>query len=349
MKKFFLPDLGEGLPDAIIQQWYVKVGDEVKIDQPLAAMETAKAVVDVPSPIKGKIVKLHGKPGDTINTGEPLVEFEGEETKDAGTVVGAIESSDRVITEHATGINVSATQSNRIKASPAVRALAKELGIDLATITPSGPDGSISVADIKQGKPKGEKLSNVRRAMALTMSKAHQEVAACCIFDDADISNWSEKEDVTLRLIRAVQAACLAEPKLNAYFNGENNELQLCKEIHLGLAVDTKEGLYVPVLKNIEQNNDQALRQAINQFKELAKQNKFPADMLKGATITLSNFGVFAGRYATAMIVPPMVAIIAIGKSRNKVLPVSLTFDHRAVTGGEAARFLQAFLNTLSS
>src|SRR3990167_1782419 len=102
VKTFFLPDLGEGLPDAQIQQWHVAVGDEVKVDQPLVAMETAKAVVDVPSPVHGKIVKLHGKPGDTINTGDPLIEFESDEVvEDSGTVVGKVETSNQVLKESA--------------------------------------------------------------------------------------------------------------------------------------------------------------------------------------------------------------------------------------------------------
>ena len=128
MKTFKLPDLGEGLPDAEIREWYVAEGDEVKVEQPLAAMETAKAVVDVPSPYSGKIKKLCGKPGDIINTGESLVEFEGEPEgdagrDDAGTVVGAIEVGDQVIEESATGVSVSSKAKSGIKATEIFNAL----------------------------------------------------------------------------------------------------------------------------------------------------------------------------------------------------------------------------------
>lgn len=144
MKIFHLPDLGEGLPDAIIREWYVKEGDEVKTDQPIVSMETAKALVDVPAPFDGKIEKLFGQADDTILTNHPLIGFEGEadnqektygtnntENTDAGTVVGNIEVSDQVLSENATGVQVQQTNS-LYKATPAVRMLAKQLGVNLA-------------------------------------------------------------------------------------------------------------------------------------------------------------------------------------------------------------------------
>src|SRR3989338_7500620 len=155
MTIFKLPDLGEGLPDGTIQEWYIKVGDEVKVDQPLVAMETAKAIVDVPSPIAGQVKKLYGNAGDVIETGQPLVEFivlEGKEEKpnDAGTVVGSIEQSDQVLKESATGIISSKKSSHHIKASPAVRALAKALNVDLKTIAGSGFNNSITLEDVQK-------------------------------------------------------------------------------------------------------------------------------------------------------------------------------------------------------
>lgn len=133
MKIFKLPDLGEGLPDAIIREWYIKVGDEVDVNQPLLAMETAKALVDVPSPFIGKVKKLYGETGDTIETGHPLIGFEGEaeepeKSKDAGTVVGVIESGETVLQESVFGISDKLTKKKSIKAIPAVRMLAKKIG-----------------------------------------------------------------------------------------------------------------------------------------------------------------------------------------------------------------------------
>ncbi len=362
MSIFNLPDLGEGLPDAEIQEWYVKVGDEVEVDQPLASMETAKAVVDLPSPQAGKIIKLYGKAGDTIDVDTPLIEFEG--SADTGTVVGAIEVGETVIDEAATGVKVKKT-SSKIKIIPAARALAKKLGVDLDTINTTS--GTITAKDVKLaaeqagGDKPDEKLHSTRRAMAINMARIHTEVAPVTIVDDVDIHAWHGKQKLTMRVIRAIQNACAVQPDLNAHFNGKELTLKLLKEVNLGLAVDTPHGLYVPVIKDIANKKDSEIKESIDEFKVKAENNSFtPADF-HDATIILSNFGVFAGRYANPMVVPPTVAIIGMGKLRDEVvafegkavvhpvLPLAVTIDHRAVTGGESARFLQALINDLSN
>lgn len=371
MKIFYLPDLGEGLPDAEIREWYVKEGDEVKVDQPLVAMETAKAVVDVPAPRSGKILKLYGKAGDVIITHAPLVEFtEGTEEK-AATVVGNLQSGDTVLEESATGVAQTANTCGAIKAMPAVRALAKRLQVDLSRVTATGANGQITLDDVERATAKQSStittepaagftaLRGVRRAMALAMTQSHSEVVPVTIVDDADIQSWPEKADITLRVIRALVAACKTEPALNAWFDGKALARQLQDEIHLGIAMDAEEGLFVPVLKDVHKRPATELRAAINVFKEQVKARTIPAADLKGATLVLSNVGVFAGRYANPIIIPPTVTIVATGKIRDEVvaqqgkieihriLPLSLTIDHRAITGGEAARFLAAMINDL--
>ncbi|QLH43108.1 MAG: 2-oxo acid dehydrogenase subunit E2 [Coxiellaceae bacterium] len=364
MKIFNLPDLGEGLPDAEIREWYVTEGDAVKREQPLAAMETAKAVVDVPSPYSGKISKLYGKPGDIIKTGEPLVGIETE----AGTEPSTVETKATATPE----VNTEAVASGEVKATPAVRALAKSLNVDLNTVTPSGANNTITIADVQQAAQgattpaaakstaiKGTQLHGVRRAMAQNMAIAHQNVVPITLQDRADIQHWPAKTDVTVRLLRAIVAACAAEPAMNAHFDGKSISIQPFKEVNIGIAVDTADGLYVPVIKDAGNQSDQALRDQINQFKAMAEKQNFPPEILRDLTITLSNFGTIAGRYANPIVVPPTVAIIGIGKSSDEVvaingqpaihriLPISLTFDHRAATGGEAARFLAAFIKAL--
>ena len=374
MKTFKLPDLGEGLPDAIIREWHVQVGDAVKTDQPIVAMETAKALVDVPAPFDGKIEKFFGEVGDTIETGDPLIGFEGEgdteEAKDAGTVVGAIEESETVLQETAAGI--SPTKSGaRTKATPAVRALAKRLGVNLSQISPKGD--RITATDVEQAAGKTIKakapiddkdsdmqsLTPVRHAMVLSMTKSHQEIVPVTLFDDADIHAWKGKDNITIRLIRSIVDACKAEPMLNASFDSEHLRYRLNDKINLGLAVDTKHGLYVPVIKDVAALSDKAIREKINQFKTQAEEKTIAQDDLHGGTIILSNFGVIAGRYANTIVLPPMVSIIGIGKLRDQVvahdgqpavhpvLPLSVTADHRAVTGGELARFLNAMMISL--
>ncbi len=453
-KSFLLPDLGEGLPDATVVEWFVKVGDTIKLDEPLVSMETAKAVVEVPSPVSGKVLKLAGGAGDVIVTGTMLAEFEidpnlpqraeGQDTghhhgpskgagsqaphdgdkvvasdeggeiaetgkpapkerEDSGTVVGAMQSSDAVRSEQAVAVG-------GVKAMPAVRAQARKLGVDIARVRGTGADGVVTMDDVKRaaadgsakpgaasaprstateaaapapaagartalsasGKPmrtqppsvsasgQPEQLKGVRRNMARVMADAHAKVVPTTLSDDADIHAWTAGNDVTGRLVRAIVAACKAVPALNAWFDGDKLTRTLHPHVDIGIAVDTDDGLFVPALRNADMLDARGVRQAVNRLRAQVEDRSIPASELSGYTISLSNFGMFAGRYATPVIVPPTVAIVAAGRGRHqitpviggfeshKVIPLSLTFDHRACTGGEAARFLKAMLDDLA-
>jgi len=470
-KTFKLPDLGEGLPDATIVEWFVKEGDTIRLDENLVSMETAKAVVEVPSPVSGKVLKLAGAAGDVIATGAMLVEFEvdpslpqraeGQDTghhhagggdghgvgsqdpapddrvvasdeggaiqadgepppeddagqakrDDAGTVVGAMQSSDAV-----RGDTVSS--AGGVRAMPAVRALARKLGVDLARVEATGADGVVTMADVKRAAADGsaragaqarttstsapppsraggrtpagageaaarstvsqsgrpmrtqppsvqasgqpEQLKGVRRNMARVMADAHSKVVPTTLCDDADLNAWLGKQDITARLVRAIVAACKAVPALNAWFDGDKLVRTLHPHVDLGIAVDTDEGLFVPALRNADMLDARGLREGINRLRAQVEDRSIPASELSGYTISLSNFGMFAGRYATPVVVPPCVAIVGAGKLSHDVvaviggievhrrMPISLTFDHRAATGGEAARFLKALLDDLA-
>jgi 2-oxoisovalerate dehydrogenase E2 component (dihydrolipoyl transacylase) len=364
MNIFNLPDLGEGLPDAEIHEWFVKEGDEVTIDQPLVSMETAKAVVDVPCPQSGTIIKLYGRTGDIIKTGQPLAAFEAENKPraDRGTVVGHLEeSSDTRPDDFVIGHT-----STRIKATPAVKFLAKKLHVDLSLVTGSGEHGLILKADVENAAliqstpPEGfEPLRGTRRAMLSSMVHSHHEVVPVSIFDEADIQAWKDNTDISVRLIRAIIDATTKEPALNAWFDSKHSAKKCFSEVHLGLAMDSTEGLFVPVIHDVNQHSNEKLRERINHFKEEVKTRSIAQDDLKGATFTLSNFGKFAGRFASPIIVPPMVAILAVGRlyqgvvshegkvAAHNLLPLSLSFDHRAVTGGEATRFLGIIIDSL--
>lgn len=438
MSIFKLPDLGEGLPDAEIVEWHVKVGDKVTEDDPMVSMETAKAVVDVPVPHDGVVKKLYGEPGDVIDTGAPLIEFEGEhanEQSDAqtesddtdsasklreeaeqvlmdlddeeqaeqaapaeekqGTVVGQMETSDTV--------QDSMTDFGGKKAAPAVRALAKKLKVDLSQVEATGTGGVIRPSDVKkaaqsgqanastqsekpqkqtqsqpassrqqktatQAKPSTPKaqaddewqqVKGSRRTMARVMQNAHATIVPTSIMDDADIHAWQAGQDITGRLIRSLVVAAQAEPALNAWFDGEKLARRIISHVDIGIAVDTEDGLFVPTMRNCESLTPQQVRDEMNVIKDQVKNRSIPPESMKDYTLMLSNFGVYAGRYATPVITPPCVAIVAAGKLRHEVVPVlggmeahrtiplSLTFDHRAVTGGEAARFLAAMIKDL--
>ncbi len=377
MNIFKLPDLGEGLQEAEIVEWHIKEGDTVKLDQPLLSVETAKAIVDIPSPHHGVIHKLYVNAGDIPQVGDPLVEFElthdDEKSppalQDQGTVVGEMESDKGVIKEPPTTIGSGGGKSGSsvsIKATPAVRALAQRMKVDLSIVTPSGKDGVVIAADVQrvakileEAGPM-EPLRGVRRAMAHIMTQAHDEVADVTICDDADINDWQPGADTTLRLIRAIAVGCQAEPSLNAWYDGHAVGRRLRQQIDLGIAVDTKEGLFVPVLRDIAKRTPADLRSALNQVKSDVKARTIPAEEMRGYTFTLSNFGAFGGRYADPIVVPPTVAILGAGRVRDEViavdkqavvhtmLPLSLTVDHRCVTGGEAARFLAAVIQDLN-
>lgn len=368
MTVFNLPDLGEGLPDAEIHEWFVQVGDEVTVDQPLVSMETAKAVVDVPCPETGIIEKLYGKPGDIIQTGAPLIAFAEQKKQhsvDQGTVVGKLEENVHAEDDDFI-IGSSSPNATRIKTTPAARLKAKRLNIDIKTVTGTGENHLITLEDIEQAAakqaepPEGfEPLRGVRRAMLSSMVQSHQTVVPVSIFDEADVSGWMGKDDITVRLIRAICEAAKHEPALNAWFDTDHNARKCFDEVHLGLAMDNDDGLFVPVIQNAHTQTDQALREQINAFKTSVQDRLVPADQLKGSTITLSNFGKFSGRFASPIIVPPSVSILAVGRlyegvkscngtiSSCHLLPLSLSFDHRAVTGGEATRFLGAVIKSL--
>jgi pyruvate dehydrogenase E2 component (dihydrolipoamide acetyltransferase) len=359
MSVFVLPDLGEGLQEAELVAWHVGEGDHVVADQPLVSVETEKAVVEVPSPQDGKIARLCVKPGDRVKVGAPLVEFEEGPRTDSGTIVGELAPAPTQPVPRA------APQASAIRAAPAVRALAQRLGVDLAEVTASGPGGAVTSADVERAARAQiaagpvEPLAGVRRAMAVNMARSRAEIVPATVSDEADIAAWTPQSDVTIRLIRAIAAGCAASPGLNAWYDGRTMERRLLKQIDLGLAVDTEDGLFVPVLRNIAERDAADLRRGIEAMKKDVRARTVPVAELRGQTITLSNFGMFAGRFAALVIVLPQVAILGAGRiaerpvvadgklAAHRILPLSLTFDHRTVTGGEAARFLKAAIEDL--
>lgn len=373
MKTFNLPDLGEGLPEAEIVSWKVAVGDVVKEDDPMLEVENAKAIMEVPAPFSGKIAKLYAEPGDIVETGKPLVdiEVEGETSSpepkaeapaDAATVVGKVTVGNEVVNEQATSVGKSGAG---VKATPAVRALARKKGVDLSMVSASGPGGQVTAQDIEQHAEKMagldplEQLKGSRRTMAYVMSLSNEEVAPATLMDDADIHAWVEGTKPMLRLIRATIAACKAEPALNAWYDSKAVGRRIMKSIDLGIAVDTEEGLFVPVLKDAGSLSSDDIATNFDSLKNKMRSREISPEELKDNTITLSNVGTIAGRYASPVVVPPCVAIVASGVIKetvvavngevavHKTVPLSLTFDHRAVTGGEAARFLGAMIEDL--
>lgn len=365
MSTFKLPDLGEGLQEAEIVEWHVAVGDRVVADQPLLSVETDKAIVEVPAPRTGRVNALLAGPGDVVRTGQPLVDLGTRDSPgaDPGAVVGTVERGS--VVEREAPAALPGRNQGGVKATPAVRALARRLEVDLSIVTPGGPDGVVTRADVERAarvlRDKGplERLRGVRRTMAARMARAHAEVVPVTVCDDADVDAWTRQKDLTMRLIRALVAGCRVEPALNAWFDGHAVGRRLLETIDLGVAVDTPDGLFVPVLRDVGNRDAGDLRHALDRMKADVRARSIPPEEMRGYSLTLSNFGTYAGRYANPVVQPPAVAILGAGRMRpevvaaggvpcvHRVLPLSLTFDHRAVTGGEAARFLAAVIEDL--
>ena len=433
---FRLPDLGEGLTEADVVEWYVAEGERVALDQPVVALESAKAVVDIPSPVAGRVHRHCAQPGEAVATGAPLVELEidtgvpGRVSDDlrggaspsvvsapspsqAGAA-GAIDASasgpgarplpdGREESPSTAGLNerppptgsvgnsapeephgppteadaeerpASDTHPGpgaravpiRANAMPAARAKARALGVDLASVTGTGPDGRVRVADVERaaardtGSTGEETLRGVRKTMADRMAWSHARVVPVTVTEDADIGDWREGEDVTVRLIRAVVAGCAASPALNAWFDDDPARRTLHRDVHVGIAADTGDGLFVPVLRDAGAREAVAQRAEVDRLRAGVIDRSLAPEELDGATITLSNFGMLAGRYGTPVVIPPQVAILGAGRAREepvarggaiairRCMPLSLTFDHRACTGAESSRFLAAVVSDL--
>jgi 2-oxoisovalerate dehydrogenase E2 component (dihydrolipoyl transacylase) len=204
-----------------------------------------------------------------------------------------------------------------------------------------------------------EVLRSLRRAMAQSMSLSRDSVMACSVFDDADLHAWGAGRDYTTRVLRAITAGVRTEPGLNAWFDGKSQSRTLFEQIDVGIAVDTIDGLLVPVIRHVEKRSPAQLRVELDRLKRAARDRTVGSEELRNFTFMLSNFGSMAGRYATPIVVPPAVAILGTGRVRRDVIaagerieihtrmPLSLTFDHRVITGGEAVRFLGAVIADL--
>lgn len=360
-RQFTLPDLGEGLEEAEIVTWLVNEGDHVVANQPLVSVETDKAVVEIPSPWSGTIARRFGAKGDLVKVGSALVEFSEGTEADAGTIVGEVERSAPAVRETEVP-----SRAKGLQVLPAIRALARKLDVDLNLVQGSGAGGMITRADVERAARSlteagpAEPLKGMRRAMAQRMALAHAQVVPTTVTDEVDIDAWSKNTDITIRLVQAIAAACKAEPSLNAWYNSEAGERRLLSRVDVGIAVDLEGGLLVPVLRNVSERDSADLRAGLDRMRADAAARSIPPEELRGATITLSNFGMIGGRFASLVVVPPQVAIIGAGRAERRVvadkdqqvihrmLPLSLTFDHRAVTGGEAARFLAALKSSLT-
>ncbi|HYY07552.1 MAG TPA: dihydrolipoamide acetyltransferase family protein, partial [Actinomycetota bacterium] len=369
---FALPDLGEGLEEGEIVSWLVSEGDEVELNQPLVEVETAKATVEIPSPFAGTIATLHAGSGESVAVGTPLVTF--EVAGDGAPPRVSEPAREPSAEQPQQRPSVERSSAGPVAATPAVRKLAKDLGVDLGTLTGSGPNGRVTVDDVRSAadgvaapgpaapgaaatKDDVERIevSPVRRTIArrLEASAAIQQVTTFRTLDATALEAVRADLDVSpLPIFVAALCRTIAEhPLLNAEWSDE--AILIRKRVHAGIAVDTDRGLLVPVVRDAHGRTIGDLAAEIRRLAEIARSGSAKTDDLAGATISISNTGSYGSEAGTPLLNPPNAVTIALGVIRPRALvthggavearpacTISLTFDHRVLDGAAAGRAL---------
>jgi len=406
--EFKFPDVGEGIHEGIIQKWLVQEGEKVKADQNLVEIETDKAVVEMPSPKSGTVYRIHAREGETIKVGETMVTLllEGEtadslKSKDdkkpksekqnyTGSVVGFLDEAKEVQPIRQSKYSSELSSANAIKAAPAIRSLAKEIGVNLEKIKGTGPGGSITSKDVlssrkaeklesikqdsaeqdysKYGKIERISLHGVGKSVALKTTESIQNAPQVTNMNEADATDLSELREAEKKkyeeegikitfmpyLIKAVQLALVKNPYLNSSIEG--NEIIIKKYYNIGIAVDTDEGLIVPVIKNVDRMTIKEIAVEMNKLVEEARSRKINLDEIHGGSFSITNLGSLGGEFFTPIVNYPESAILGVGKIKDKavvkdgkitirkIIPLSITYDHRIIDGAKAARFMNDFI-----
>ena len=384
--EFKLPDLGEGITEGTVVKWAVAPGADVTEHQIILEIETDKAIVEVPSPRRGKVVRLNKEEGGSVAVGETLVTLEVEGAvaepkveaaaapmQEAGSVVGRLPAQESAF------------------ATPKARGLARTLNVELSLVKGTGPSGIITDSDVRayknaspaQAPDKGVvqtgkrpasaagqivriPVKGVRKAIAKNLLATLRSAVSVTGMDEADVTElWAlrEREQKAAKergihltflpfFMKAVQHALVFHPLLNGSMSEDGSEIIVKKFYNIGVAVDTPDGLMVSVVKETDKKTILEIAGELQELSAKAKERKITLDELKGSTFTISNYGSYGGTFATPVINYPDIAILGTGKivdrpwiyegrmSIRKILHLSLTFDHRALDGSEAAKFL---------
>jgi pyruvate dehydrogenase E2 component (dihydrolipoamide acetyltransferase) len=421
---FTLPDLGEGLEDAEIIAWKVAEGDRIELNQVLVEVNTAKAVVEIPSPYAGVIERLHAAPGDVVAVGRPLVTFRVKEAGERQEVlVGYGPDANERVRRRVRLRPPGATDSRETPpqtvaptgpgerapaALPLVRKLARDLGVDVATVEGSGPGGRITREDVLAAGGRSEDLAvsaaagegpagptseqpsrpatfdsratgedrrvpvrGVRRLIARKMSQAWDEVPHAGGFLHIDgtelqaFRTWinSERPDARVSplvvIARALAEVCKEHPKLNAWYEEEDEEIVLKGRCHIGIATDTERGLLVPVVRDVGMKGILTLAGEMEAVVSAAREGRASPEQLTGSTITITNVGTLGLDFGTPIVNFPEVAILSVGAIRPRpvvidgkvaarpVFIASFSIDHRALDGADSARALVALRDLL--
>jgi pyruvate dehydrogenase E2 component (dihydrolipoamide acetyltransferase) len=372
--EFALPDLGEGLTEGEVARWLVVEGQEIAEDDPLVEIQTDKATVEIPSPCAGTVLRILVPEGEVVPVGTVLVVVGApdEEVPAPAAGRGEKQPSDKVSQAGAAAAGPGPPPARRVQASPLVRKIAAELGVDLGAVTGSGPGGRITEADVRAaadragavaeaagaGEDRRIPLRGIRRAIAEHMARAHREVPPVTWVEECDF------EAVPLeRLIATVVRACALSlrefPELNARFEGDAI-VQLAR-YDLGVAVQTEQGLVVPVVRGADRKTVAELDAEVRRLAEGARAGTLRPEDLRGSTFTVTSAGKLAGLFQTPIVNHPEVAILSVGRIAprpavrdgqvvvRRIGTIAVTFDHRAVDGARAAEFGLAVIARLES
>jgi 2-oxoisovalerate dehydrogenase E2 component (dihydrolipoyl transacylase) len=366
-RTFTLPDLGEGLEEATVDAWLVAEGDEVALDQPLAEIETAKATVELPSPFAGRVERIHAAAGTTLRVGDPLATFELKDdarpTSGPDATTGAVGEPEIVMMAGAP-----AGRSGPAPATPAIRALAKERGVDLSALVGSGPDGRITREDVERvaaGHPapapragtvdrgtEAEPLTPIRRTAAERLSRA-AAVPTVTTWRTVDCSALERvRGDAGTSplpfVVRVLADVCGRHPRINASWSEEG--VLVHRRVHVGIATDTERGLLVPVVHDADRLGVPAIADRIAELAAAARNGTLTPGAMTGHTITVTNTGSYGSEAGTPLLNPPDAVVVALGAIEPRALVVeggvvarpactlSVTFDHRVLDGAALGR-----------
>jgi pyruvate dehydrogenase E2 component (dihydrolipoamide acetyltransferase) len=386
-KEFHLPEIAESVVEGEISKWLVKEGDEVEKEQPLVEVITDKVTVEIPSPFKGKILKILVKEGDVVKVHQPILVYAEESEVDGHVEIVEKKAEERIErVEDLRGETVK--RSERVLAAPAVRKLARSLGIDLSLVKGTGPGGRVRKVDVLRYYEESKKevkvveevsvqkveevgirripFRGVRRAIAEHLRKSKEHAVHAFHAEDMDFTEilnlverlkpLGDKEGVKISIfhlfLKAVAATLKKHPEFNGRVDDERGEILLYDSINISIAVDTPEGLKVPVIKNVERKSILEIAREVKELAEKARTNTLKLEDIRDGTFSVSNIGSIGGVFAYPVINYPEIAIIALSRPRkvpffvgDEIKPryiatIVITFDHRAVDGAHAARFL---------
>ena len=410
---FKFPDIGEGLDEGTIAEWYVAKGQQIKSGDALVKMETDKVVTDIPSPKTGVIAAIYGKVGEVIKVGDALVEIEIEGVNGADAIAEVEKSKTEPVEEGAgvvgtlevAGNNaylpaseegapeenaVSKKQLKKALATPVARAMAKELGLDINLIIGTGPAGRVTTSDIKKYNESSKRiedqakvvpmlpedritykpLSQLRKTIAKNMVNSKHNAAHMTVHEEVEISELIRirnkyktilsQQGIKLSflpfILKAVALSLKKFPALNAEMDLENNRMVYKNYFNLGIAVDTEDGLLVPVIADVDKLSIVQIAEKLGEIAEKARNRQLSMNDMKDGTFTITNYGSIGGLYATTVINYPQAGILGIGRMfekpvfkgesviKGQFFPLSLSVDHRIVDGGEVTRFLNSVI-----